>query len=175
MAKKKTPEGERCERTLPFKLNDEDLARKGELAAKLNNQLDAAEANKKRDLATHNEKIKILTEKRDKQLAMIDEGVERRPVTCTAVKNFAANIIEFWFEGQVMESIEMKPEDRQLTLAEKAAKEKGNEKPKERWQKMAPKYPAKNQAVEDDKDAEIASVHKLETSKKGANSMVDPK
>ncbi len=178
MAKKKTPEGEKCERALPFKLNDEDKARKGEVAAQLNKQLEAAQDAKKKDAAKHNEKIGDLTKKVSAQLKMISEGVERRPVECTMVKNFESNKIEFWYEQEILEERDMTPADRQLDLTEK---EKKAAKKTEKWQKMAPKHKAKGYKEDDETDpevvksAEIASIHRLETSKKGASSSVDPK
>ncbi len=171
--KKKNPEGEKCERKLPFKLNDEDKARKAELAAQLNKQLEAAEAAKKADMAKHNEKIKKLRADVSTQLKMINEGIERREVTCTEVKNFEANKVEWYFEGEVLESREMKPEDRQLALDDKA-KKKDAKKP-EKWQRMAPKHRRKTDPNEETQDEQIAQVHKLETSKKGASSAVDPR
>lgn len=173
MAKKKTPDGERCERSLPFKLNDEDKARKGELAAKLNKQLELAQEAKKAEMQKHNAKITDLVKKVSSQLKMINEGIERKAVTCTAVKNFEANKIEFYYEGEIMEAIEMKPGDRQLVLDEKAKKEA---KKPNKWQRMVPKKPLHKDADEEPtREDEIASVHKLETSRKGASSSVDPK
>ena len=44
---KKTPDGEKCLRALPFKLDDAAKAKKGELAAQLNIQIEEAEAKAK--------------------------------------------------------------------------------------------------------------------------------
>lgn len=170
--KQKTPDGEKCERTLPFKLNDEDKARKGEIAAGLNKKLEEATDAKKVEMAKHNAKIKDLTTKISAQLKMINEGVERRAVQCVAVKNYEKDQIEYWFEGEILETVKMKEADRQLNLNEKP--KKGQEK----WQKLAPKHPRKGDpplTEAEEKSAEIASVHKLETSRKGASSSVDPK
>lgn len=164
MSKAKNPDGEKCERTLPFKLNDEDKARKGELAATLNKQLEAAQDRKKSEMAIHNEKISGLTKKVSAQLKMINEGIERKAVTCVAVKNFEQNKIEYWFEGMVLESIPMKAEDRQLDLKPK----KGAAK---KWQKSS----TKQAMFPDAEENPIAQVHKLETSRRGASSAVDPK
>ena len=176
MTTKKTPDGERVERSLPFKLDDELKARRGETAAGLSKKLDEAVEKKKTEMAKHNEGIKKFTTQISALLKCINEGVERRAVSCTAVKNFESNKIEFWYEGIILEEIEMKPGDRQLDLKEKSNKPAALKQ--ERWQRMAPKYPAKTiveESEEDAKKADIASVHKLETSKKGASSAVDPK
>lgn len=173
--KTKTPAGEKCERTLPFKLGDEEKARKGEIAAGLNKKLEEAVEAKNVDMKKHGAKIKDLTSKVSAQLKMINEGVERRVVQCTAVKNYEGDVIEYWFEGQIMETVKMKDSDRQLNLNEKVSKEKTEKaiaKGKEKWQRMAPKKPMPNG---EDKDEQIAQVHKLETSRKGASSAVDPK
>ena len=169
MAKKKTPDGEKCERTLPFKLNDEDKARKGEEASKFNKQLEAAVAAKKAEMSKHNAKITDLTKKVSAELKKINEGVERRPVTCTAVKNFEKDVVEFWYEGIVLETIPMTAADRQLTLTPEEKK-----KTRDKWQTLAPKYKAKTEE-EETQSEQIASIHKLETSRKGASSSVDPK
>lgn len=173
MAKKKTPDGEKCERSLPFRLNDVDKARKGEVCGQLNKTLEAAYEAKAIEMKKHNAKIKGLEDNISKHLSMINEGIERRPVTCSMVKNFDDNKIEFWFEGEILESRDMTPADRQLVLDAKAKKDG---KKKEKWQTHAPKFvkgaPIESQDLEDE---EIKQVHKLETSRKGASSMVDPK
>ncbi len=177
MAKKsKTPDGEKCERTLPFKLNDEDKARKGEEASKYNKQLEGAMEAKKFEMSKHNAKIAELTKKVSAELKKINEGIERRAVTCTAVKNFEKDVIEYWFEGMVLETTPMKPDDRQMKMATDAKTDA--KKSPAKWQKLAPKHRAKGYKDDDDqdtKDADIATVHKLETSRKGASSAVDPK
>src|SRR5262245_8784817 len=118
MAKKKTPDGEKCERTLPFKLSDEEKARKAEIAANLNKKLEAANEAKKVEMAKHNGTIKDLTKKISDALRTINEGVERRAVTCVEVKNYDKNRVEWWFEGLALEDREMRPEDRQQSLNE---------------------------------------------------------
>lgn len=174
MAKKgKTPAGEKCERTLPFKLNDEDKARKGEDASKYNKQLEAAVEAKKFEMSKHNAKITELTKKVSSELKKINEGIERRPVTCVAVKNFEKDVIEYWFEGEVLETTPMKPDDRQMKLVDEKAPPVPKGVKREKWQTMAPKY--KPGTGEETQEEQIASIHKLETSKKGASSMVDPK
>jgi hypothetical protein len=170
MAKSKTPDGERVEVSLPFKLDDELKARRGETAAMLNKNLDEAVDKKKRDMAKHNEGIKKLTTQIGILLTSINQGVEHRRVSCVEVKNFEKNVIEWWFEGLVMDTRPMKSDDRQLKLQDKDDKKKKGEP---RWQTLAPKFPERS--TEEDKDIEIAKVHRLETSKKGASSSVDPK
>lgn len=166
---KKNPDGEKCKRQLPFSLNDEEKARKGEDAGKFNIQIEKAMDLKKSEMAKHNERITGLTKKRDGLLKAINEGVERREVSCVEAKNYEKNLIEYWFEGKVLESREMKPEERQQNLNEGKPSKK-----LAKWQKLAPKYEPKK-SKEDERDEEVASVHRLETSKKGASSMVDPK
>lgn len=167
MKDKKTPDGERLERTLPFKLNDEDKARKGELAATLNKQLEVAIEAKKAEVSKHNAKITHLTKQVSAQLKMINEGIERKAVTCTMVKNFESNKLEYWFEGIILEETEMKPDDRQLAL------KPDEKKAKKKFQKTS----AQDQMFPnaETREAEIASVHRMETSKRGANSAVDPR
>jgi hypothetical protein len=174
MAKKKTPDGEKVEVALPFKLDDEQKARKAEGAGSLNKTLEAAQEAKKSEMVKHNGKIKDLQKKLSAQLKMINEGIERRVVSCTRVKNFEKNMVEYWFEGEMLEEIEMKPGDRQLDLKE----EKTKATKKEKWQSMAPRF--KSKGYSDDEEAsstaeQIAQVHSIESSRKGASSAVDPK
>lgn len=161
---KKTPAGEKVKRQLPFKLSDEEKARKGEEAAKINAKADKAMLLKKSDMDMHNKMIKSLVVKRDVLLKSINEGIEHREVNCVEVKNYDDNKIEYWYEGEVLDSRDMRPEDRQQTLTEPKAK-----KPN-RWQK---RHPVSSEEAREQE--EIAQVHKLETSKRGAQSMVDPK
>lgn len=166
----KTPDGIKMKRKLPFKLGDEEKARKGEIAAQYAKMLEEAEVKKKSAMAIHNEKIKELKLKRDEHLTMINLGVEQREVNCTEVKNFESNQIEWWYGDQVIDSREMKAEDRQQTL-EEGSKEK---KPRN-WQKLSTKRPKDGPMMPLAEENEIAQVHKLETSRKGASSAVDPK
>jgi hypothetical protein len=173
MAKDKTPKGEKRQRTIPFKLNDEQKARKGEEAAKLAAKIDEAVDLKKAEMSKHNVKIKEMTKKLSDFLKAINEGVERKPVTCTEVKNFNDDVVEYWFEGEVRETRKMTPEDRQTEM--KIAK-----KTEEKWQKLAPKNRKRGDPLTTGEEAateeqEIAQVHKLETSRKGASSAVDNK
>jgi hypothetical protein len=167
---KQKNESTKVKRALPFKLTDEEKARKAEAAANLNEELEAAVAAKKVEVEKHTVKIKGLTNKISNTLKAIQTGEERKEVQCTEVKNFEKNLVEYVFKGQVLETREMTAEDRQLTLADKPEK-KG---PKPKWQSMAPKYDPKKTA-EQEADEEIAQVHKLETSRKTASSSVDTK
>lgn len=167
---KQKNESTKVKRALPFKLTDEEKARKGEAAANLNEQLEVAVAAKKVEVDKHSLKIKDLTKKISNTLHAISTGEERREVQCTEIKNFEKNLVEYVFKGQTLESREMTADDRQLVLADKPEK-KG---PKAKWQSMAPKYDPKKTA-EEEESQEIAQVHKLETSRKTASSSVDTK
>lgn len=171
MAKKKitTPEGTKIKRALPFKLTAEEKAEKGELAAKMDKQIEAALEVKKAEVKTHTEKISALEKKRRAALTAIGEGVERREVTATEVKNYEKNRVEYWFEDKMLEDRIMTPDDRQQALKPI----KGGKKSAKGFQR----FPVSSQdakEMEEDR-VEIAQVHKLETGRNTANSAVDPK
>lgn len=171
MKKATTPEGTKLKRMLPFKLSDEEKARKGEIAAQLNKQHEEAVTQKKVAVAKHNERINDLSKRISVQLMMINEGVERREVQCTEVKNYESNEIQWWFNNEKMDSREMTTEERQMELTPVKKKSETSKEARPKWAKLAPKYKSKAER----EDEEIASVHKLETSRRGASSMVDPK
>jgi hypothetical protein len=128
---KKNPKGKTLTRPLPFKLNDEEKAARGLEAAKLNNEI--AELTVKKKLVTDEfaGSIKDRTARRNTLLKQIHDGLERRDSECTEVKNFDENKVEYWVDGQMLESREMTPTDRQLDLdeAKKDTKKKGSEVP----------------------------------------------
>jgi hypothetical protein len=175
-AKKKTPEGEKCERTLPFKLNDEDKARHGETAADLNKRLEDAKAAKKAEAAVHNENIKGLGAKLSHFLKMISEGIEQKVVTATEVKNFELNRVEFWFEGEILETREMTTADRQLDLkgtkTKKGFQKTGKvEEPKEE-EFVSPDRQA-DMTAEKKKKLEVAEIIRSESNKRTKRSAAD--
>lgn len=168
MAKKKNPDGKIIKRAIPFKLNEKEKSERGEQAGKLNEELKAAVEKRKIVMRDHNEKIKGLTNRVNKLLEQIHEGQERREAEVVEHKNFEKNTMEYYLDGDVVDKRPMTAEDRQLDLVTKG----DNKKPKEKWARMAPKYRGKQEESESE---EIASVHKIETSKRGATSSVDPK
>lgn len=163
-------EGTKVKRALPFKLTDQEKARKAEAAAELNEQLEAAVKAKKEEVAKHTEKISSLTKRISGHLHAISTGEERREVQCLEVKNFEKDQVEYSFKGEVLETRPMTADDRQLDLKTQKGKKEAKEIPK--YQRLAPRYTPKKQ---DDGDEDIAQVHKLETSRKTASSAVDTK
>jgi len=61
-------------------------------------------------------KIKDKSARVNELLTQIDTGFERREVECVEHKNFEGNVIEFWWEGQMLESREMNLKDRQMDM-----------------------------------------------------------
>lgn len=173
MAKKTNPTGTKVDRTLPFKLTDAEKARKSEIAAKIHKQLEEAQDAKRADMVKHNGKIKELSGKVSTELRMINDGIERRAVKAIMIKNFEKDQIEYYYEGELMETVTMKPSDRQEELPIKDPKPRKGAKP-DKWRSMAPNYKPKKDP-EDERDEEIADVHRSETSRKGASSAVDPR
>jgi len=173
MAKK--IEGEKIKRALPFKLSDEEKARKGEAAARLNEKLAEAVDKKKTEVAKHTAGIKELQTKISNHLTAISAGVERREVTCIEHKNFEKNVVEFIYEGEVLETRPMTDADRQIQMNTKAAakvkKAAATVKDIVNRNKRI-RLPYKDDTLEEEP---IAEVHRLETSRKTATTAVDPK
>lgn len=167
MAKKHNPEGEKVLRKLPFKLDDSDKAKKGMLAAEVSMQIDEAKAKMASANAKIKEAIKTKTAQVNALLREIREGVERREVQCVEIKNFEKSEIEWHFEGKILESRDMVAADRQIAM------------------KIVPEKPRKGRRIrpgeagfgedQSDERAQIAEVHRIETSRKGATTAVDPK
>lgn len=158
MAKKS--DGEKIKRALPFTLTDAEKARKGELAATLNKKLEAAQEAKKTEVAKHSAGIKELQNKISTTLAYINDGVERREVLCLEVKNFQDSVVEYKFEGKVLENRPMTDADRQVEMkvVKPAVKSMRDVTKRAR-------LPYKDD--EDSREEEIAQVHRIETSRKG--------
>lgn len=163
---KKNPKGKTIKRMIAFNLTEEQKAKKGEAAAKLNESLEAAVEKKKEAMSDHSEKIKGLTAKIRKFLHELNEGKEQREVECVEVKNFESNTVEYWFEGENVFARKMEPSDRQ---------EEMDLKPKRgpKWQTAAPKkeFPVSSEDAREKE--EIAQVVKMETSRKTKRSSVD--
>jgi hypothetical protein len=153
-------------RQLPFKLTDHEKAERGERAATFNFEHGRLVLERKDIMATYNEKLRDLSSKVSGLLNQISEGIENREVECVEVKNYEANQMEYWFEGEVKFHREMSPEERQMELDERPKAKRGR-KPK--WQRLAPNYVPKIE----DKSSEIAEVYKTKTSRKTKHSMVD--
>lgn len=171
MAKKtKNPEGEKIKRAVPFKLTDAEIARKAEAASALNEQLELAVEAKKNELSKHSAKIKDFSTKIQRHLKCISSGEERREVMCVEHKNYDKDIVEYFFDGEIRDTRPMTAEDRQQSMKVDVKTAKKGSKEIPMWQRKAPKYTPKKVA---DEDEEIAQVHQLETSRKGASSALD--
>jgi hypothetical protein len=168
MAKKQDPKGDKIKRALPFKLTDAEKARKAEQAANLNQKLAEAVEKKKEAVSHHTAGIKNLQAQISERLRCIQDGTERREVQCIEVKNYEGNVVEFWFEGKMLESRPMTADDRQTTMK--------IVKPGVKSIKEITKGKTRLPYKDDDGDENpIAAVHRLETSKKTATTAVDPK
>lgn len=169
-------EGVKTKRMLPFKLNDQEKARKAEAAARLNEKLAEAKDKKKNEVAKHTAGIKELETKISNHLVCIAGGIERREVVCLEVKNFDDSRVEYHFEGEVLEHRPMKDADRQIVMNTKAAAKvkEVNQELARRAARRRPTLPYKDDTAEENA-LEIARIHKLETSRATASSAVDTK
>ncbi len=161
----KTPKGTEVTREVELKLDDATHAKlskeRGEkLRAKAKLEEEFAEVKTK-----WADRIKPLSNR----LAVLDEfvehGIEKKTVKCTMVKNHEQSVVEFWFEGTVVDSRPMTPLDRQEDLPIRRGRSTKTEKKRD-----------VRKAASGDKDWEdddIAQVRKAETSKKTKHSSTD--
>lgn len=139
------------EEGLKLKLADE-LADKSRALTKLRQEF--AEVSTK-----WKERIKPVSDRVDTILSFFEDGKEKKTVECVAVKNHQDNKVEYWFEGKIVDHRPMTTDDLQdqLKLTTKRGRTKEN----------SVKFPTPTESED------IASVRKLETSKRTKHSSVD--
>lgn len=162
----KNPKGRLVTRLLSFTLTDEEKSARGLEAANLNHKVAEKTIEKKIAVDEFSAMIKDLTARRNTLLNQIKTGTEKRDVECTEVKNFDANKVEYWFDGEKLEERDMTTFDRQLELEEQKGALKKAEK-KSEAHAGATVVPPKEAA------SDVKDVIREETSRKSKNSAVD--
>lgn len=126
MAKeKKTPKGEKTLEMIEFKLTDEEKAKMGTEAAKLQGEVDKITIEKKMSTDDFGARIKSKNARLRTLLKSIDVGKEQRETQCIAVKNFDAGKMEFWVDGVKLKERELTFTERQMTMKVDVKKGKG--------------------------------------------------
>lgn len=162
-----TPEGDKVHRVLNLPLTDADKSKRADLMAEVQIALQDQEAEKKLNATGFNQKIKELKKSLRTLSRQVKDGIEEKNVECTMVKNFEANAIEYWYEGEVVDTVEMTEEDRQQDLKPEVATITGKGK-----------RPKKGKAITDDEvfdspENEVRDVIKMETGRKTKKSSLD--
>jgi hypothetical protein len=174
MAKAKMPKGEKVKRMIEFKLTADQKADKGLEAAKLSEEIGKVTYEKKAAADAFAAKLKDRTGRMTTLLREINRGVEKRETECIEFKNFDANRVEYWADGKKLHEREMTEQDRQLDLQAKKTNAKGTTKADPKWQGAAAHMPAPKPSTKaDQKSAEIRTIHREETSQKGAYSQLN--
>lgn len=107
---------ERVAREIKIKLTEQDVLSKATAAAQLNHEIGELDT----ELEEHKKRIKTQSTPKEEalkeHLEVIQEGFERKVVEVEVRPDYAKNLVEYYYEGQVVESRNMDSEDRQLDL-----------------------------------------------------------
>lgn len=127
MAKKK-PEGIKIQRTVELKISDKEQAKRARELAKLELEKFEAEQAKKADAHKWNHKIKHLQQEISQLSREVDSGREEQTVTCTLVKDYEGNKVDYYYKDEIVDTREMTDEDRQMDIEETPKKKRQQRK-----------------------------------------------
>lgn len=106
----------RVMKEIKIKLTEADLLEKARSAAQFNKEVGELEE----EITEHKKRIKALSDPKEaalkKHLEHIQEGFEHKTVEVEMRKDYAQGVVEYIYEGQVVETRNMDSEDRQLNL-----------------------------------------------------------
>lgn len=104
---------ERVNHTVTFDLTEDDFAKKGKDAAKLQGEINDLEREFNAVKEEYKAKTSLLEGECSMILATIRRGKEEREVTVTKLIDFDRGIVEFWYMNKIVETRGIKPEERQ--------------------------------------------------------------
>jgi hypothetical protein len=103
-------------KTIKVKMNQLEIAEKGKLAAKLNQEIGEIEG----EFAEVKDEYKNRIGEKEialrKVLTLIGAGVEERTVECEMIKDYDAGFVRYMWEGLIVEEHPLKDDDRQQSL-----------------------------------------------------------
>lgn len=149
-------------RNVDVKLTKEEVHDFGKESAELDRQIDDKELELKEETERRKGEIKTLQSDMRKKLRLIRQGFETRNVECEEIKDFNRNVVEYYYQGEMVHERVMEPSERQLQLI-KDKHEKAQSEAKE----------AANGSHPTSKQAEVASIIKDETRRTTKHSSVD--
>lgn len=119
----KIPDGVKMRRRIAVPLNSDELALKGQAAANFASVLQEQKTQYTQVKKDWSAKISDTEQKRDFALLAIREGKEDREIDVIMTKNYDDNQVQFFraTDGKLLESREMKAEERQMEIEESSA------------------------------------------------------
>jgi hypothetical protein len=113
--------GPKVEIEVELPLSDKEKVKRGQLACQLLNEKADIELEKKKANDRFKEEMNALGSRAHKLLREFETGREKRKVSATEIRNFAKNVVEYSYQGKIVQVRAMTAEDRQeqLPLKEK--------------------------------------------------------
>ncbi len=99
-----------------FDLSDAQIAEKAREAAKVSKEVGDLEAEAKDTSASYKSRISKKELEVRGLMQVINAGKESRYCFCDMEKNFERNVVQFYFEGKLVEERAMTHEERQLEM-----------------------------------------------------------
>lgn len=174
----KNPVGQKVWKVVLLPLSENEIAKKDKELRTLVLELTVVELEKKEIMKTLQDRINGFDEKIKALAKATSEGKVEQKIEATMVKDQERRIVEYWYQGSMVESRPWQDEDNQeeLALAEiklkKEAKAKSALKAMQKAKKQGAEIDLEN--VTDEASKEAAEVIRQETNKKTKRSSVDP-
>ncbi len=159
------PNGQEVTKEFTFPLSIEQLAKRGEEMAKLSGETADLRAEQKNFNAVINAKINARLELTEKIAKTIRAKSETRLEPAIMVKQYESNLVQYFFDGKLIEERAMTAEEHQVHM--------DDINPKKKPKVKNGRDPRKALKEEKTEDQEMASVIKQETSRKTKRSAVD--
>lgn len=166
---KKTPAGSKVTKEFVFKLTDKEVREKLRGSRELRLEYDAYFSKCEEAKETMKAKLTALRARRDDAQRLAEDGEEKRMVEAVMVKDYEAKEVQYWFNGEMMESRTMTENELQMEVDFKKTEKKARAI-KQTLQKTEKTDPI---AHANGKMTDIAEVHSLETGRKTKTSAVD--
>lgn len=167
---KKNPVGSKVTKEFEFKLTDPEIRDRLRLTKELRLEYDLLFGKFEEMKDAMKTKLAALAARRDDTYRTAENGVERRTVESTLVKDFDAKEARYYFEGVAVEiraltdnELQMEVDFKKLGAKAKAVRQKIQK----------PNPVAEAHAKANGHDLDVAQVHKLETGRRSKTSSVD--
>lgn len=171
MAKKKTnPKGTKVSKPIAFDLTEKEFSEKGQEAASLSKEVRSLVGEFEGIKEDWKAKIKDREAKRDELLTVIHAKKEVRTVDTVMVKDFASKIVQYWFEGEVVEERAMTENEVQMEMELRAPK---SVEKKTRVRNVKDPVEEAHQTEVQTQQSDVADVIKEETGRRTKLSAVD--
>lgn len=169
----KNPAGQKLNKEFVFNLAQAEIAKMASEAA----NIDAERIEREVERATKNKEmlagIQDLESKRATLLAKIREKKEARVVEVTQVMNYDAKLVQYWYQGKVLEERTMTADELQAELPLKTKKKREKEPTGAQKTYAKAKGAPVAESKANGKDHDIQSTIRAETGRRTKRSSVD--